>query len=492
MKRFFLLAIIIGLFGFVSYGAEVNNPILPGFNPDPSVCRVGDDYYLVTSSFMFYPGLPVYHSTDLVNWNLISHAIDDNNVRNFHFDGLGDNDGVWAPSIRYHDGKYYIAATLWRGGGNFILTADNPAGPWSDPVWVPGASGIDPSLFWDDDGKAYYIGNRFDFKQKWSGQVGIHIQEIDLDEVVTDTVRERKTGLRFAAPAYRLKGDNHIVSYGHASNAKYAEGPHLYKIGGAYLLLMAEGGSGAFHAVTAHWADSIFGPYRPQQINPVLTHRHFGNRYPVQNIGHADIVQTQNGDWYAVCLGNRYLEVDSVNSRFACPLGRETWLVEAAFQDGQLIMAPETGRVSERITAPALPSQKDCSLDHVYTPMTMKNLRLRKVTSHKWDYSRKVTDGSGVSGIILFRTVNGYYAFLKNKRSVVLRKVDKGMESVVAEIPFVGDSADLSIKADGMDLWFYCNGESVGGVQPFLPLCDDGKFNKFNGTGVGDILSIPD
>ena len=466
----------------------VNNPILPGFNPDPSVCRVGDDYYLVTSSFAFYPGLPVYHSKDLVNWELAGHAIDSDNIKGFHFEGLGDNDGIWAPSIRHHDGKYYISSTMWRGGGNFVLTADDPAGPWSDPVWVPDASGIDPTLFWDDDGRAYYVGNRFDFRQAWPGQVGIHIQEIDLDNIVTDTIRDAKTGLGFEAPAYRLKGDNHIVSYGHAANAKYAEGPHLYKIDGRYYLLMAEGGSGAYHAVTAHVSDSIFGPYRPQQINPVLTHRHLGDRYPVQNIGHADLVRTDDGRWYAVCLGNRYLPADSIGAGMACPLGRETWLVDVQFQDGQIIMAPGTGIVTSEIPRPELPWTPVSHQSVEYTPMTMKNLRLNKVSGHKWSYEREISDHSDESGIILFRTVNSYYSLRKTQQKVILTKIARGEESVVAEVPCTAKTVRLGIEADGMSLRFACDGRQIGPVQSYLPLCDDGKFNKFNGTGVGYIL----
>lgn len=466
----------------------VSNPILPGFNPDPSICRVGDDYYLATSSLSYFPGIPIYHSKDLVNWELIGHAIDKNNIDKFHFESAGDNDGVWAPTIRYYDGKFYISSTIWRGGGNFILTADNPAGEWSDPVWVPEAPGIDPTLFWDEDGKAYYLGNRYDFKQSWPGQVAIFIQEIDLDNTENGVVKDAKAGITFEAPIYRLKGDNHILGYGHAKNAKYAEGPHIYKIGGKYYLLMAEGGSGKYHAVTVLRGDSVTGPYSPQQINPVLTHRNLGENYPIQNIGHADLVQTQNGEWYAVCLGNRQIPIDSTMQKYACPLGRETWLTEVKFQEGQIIMAPEHGTVTTELRRPNLPWTPKNIKKQEYIPMTKKNVRLEKIMSHNWEYEKTVSDESNEQGIIVFRTVNSFYELIKSNDRIILNLISKGEKHTIEEIPYKRNTATLSVKADGMNLTFSCNGIRIGDVQSFLPLCDDGKYNKFNGTGVGYIM----
>ncbi len=499
MKRILLLNIIAALLCLAIDGqAQTNDdpqpgakPIRPGFNPDPSVCRVGDDYYLVTSSFAFYPGLPIYHSKDMVNWQLIGHAVDDNNIGKFHFRGIGDNDGLWAPTIRHNNGTFYISCTAWRSGGNFIITANDPRGPWSEPVWVPEASGIDPTLFFDDDGRSYYVGNRYDFKQAWRGQVGIHIQEIDLSKTVEGTVREKKTGLEFKAPTYRLKGENKIISYGHASNAGYAEGPHIYKIGSRYYLLMAEGGSGAYHAVTVSQSKSLFGPYQPQQVNPVLTHRHMGNRYPIQNIGHADIIETQRGEWYAICLGNRMLPIPGDDNKpYACPLGRETWLTPIEFQGDQLIFAPGTGKVETTVRRPQLPwtpvAKKE---EQCYTPLTMPNLRLKKLSSHRWHYERTVARKSDVKGIILFRTVNSYYLLEKNKKSIVLTKMEKGKSEIVAEVPCKDEENTLRIDADGMYLRFCYDGKQIGSMQSFLPLCDDRTFNKFNGTGVGDVLS---
>jgi len=121
------------------------NPILPGFYPDPSICRVDTDYYLVTSSFAYFPGIPIFHSNDLVNWKQIGHVLD--RVSQLNLDGLGHSDGIYAPTIRYHEGTFYLTTTNVYGGGNFIVTAPDPCGPWSDPIWLPEAPGIDPSLF---------------------------------------------------------------------------------------------------------------------------------------------------------------------------------------------------------------------------------------------------------------------------------------------------------------------------------------------------------
>lgn len=151
---------------FALKGQEIpkyyDNPVLSGFNPDPSICRVNDDYYMVTSSFIWYPGIPIYHSKDLVNWEVIGHAIDRPDM--IDMNGLNDNDGIWAVTIRYHNGIFYLITTAHKNGEHFYITATDPKEPWSAPVWLKDTAGIDPSLFWDDDGRCYYTGNFWDFK----------------------------------------------------------------------------------------------------------------------------------------------------------------------------------------------------------------------------------------------------------------------------------------------------------------------------------------
>lgn len=507
MKKTLLLLALLLLMTVVE--ARVKNPILPGFNPDPSICAVDSDYYLVTSSFVFVPGLPVYHSRDLVNWELIGHGIDRQNIDEFHFEGTNDNDGIWAPTIRYHDGLFYIVCTMHKSGGNFFITAKDPRGPWSDPVWIPGAQGIDPTLFWDDDGRCYYIGNRYDFKQQWQGQVGVWMQEINLDSIATATVKEPKTGLTFEGPSVQLKGEPTMLTYGHANNARYGEGPHIYKIGGTYYLLMAEGGSGGHHAVTVHSSKKLTGPYKAQQVNPVLSHRQMGTGYPIQNIGHADIIRAADGNLYAVCLGNRTLKDD--DGKRHSPLGRETFLVQVEQQGDQLIFAPGVGHVETEMERPDLPWHpfgeqaepwyglrglpkaatpssvvlQPEVLDSLATPACL----LQKLHGFQWTFSRDVTfstkKNNEWAGLTLYRTANSYYTLMKGKDCIRLIKREKGQSIVVAEQPCKDKTVHLTIEADSLRLRFLVDGQSIAPVQSMRPLCDDGKYNKFNGLGVG-------
>ncbi|MFI3249000.1 MAG: glycoside hydrolase family 43 protein, partial [Rikenellaceae bacterium] len=257
-----------------------DNPILPGYHPDPSICRVGDDFYLVNSSFEWFPGLPIHKSRDLVNWELIGYAMKEpekcpmNKINTF------------APTIRFHDGLFYLIVTCPGAGGNFYITAEDPAGEWSAPTMLPDADGIDPSIFWDDDNRCYYIGQTHAEPREWTGHNDIWMQELDLEQG-------------------KLVGERKNLSSGHASNAMWTEGPHLYKIDGNYLLLLAEGGTSYYHAVTIFHSDELWGPYVPDHANPILTHRHLGESYPTQAVGHADFVDTPNGEWWMVSLGKR-------------------------------------------------------------------------------------------------------------------------------------------------------------------------------------------
>jgi xylan 1,4-beta-xylosidase len=308
--------LLLSVFGFLMaqhVPENFKNPIIPGYHPDPSVCRVGDDYYLVNSSFEWYPGLPVFHSKDLVNWELIGYGVHRPNQVELPV-GLGDSRGTYAATIRHHEGVFYIINTCVQCNQNFYITATNPAGPWSDPVWL-GSHGIDPDLFWDDDGRCYYTGHGFrGEKRQWPMQEGAWMQELDL-----------KQG--------KLVGPWKQLTYGHASNARWTEGPHIYKIDGKYLLLMAEGGTGFHHGVTVFNSDSLWGPYIPNHSNPVITHRNLGNDYPIHSIGHADLVQIQNGEWWAVMLGKRLVDGHTM-------LARETFLTPVKFENQEDILTP--------------------------------------------------------------------------------------------------------------------------------------------------------
>jgi len=309
-----------------------HNPILAGFYPDPSICRVGEDYYLVTSTFEYFPGLPIFHSRDLVHWHQIGHVLD--RPSQLPLDGVRPSGGLYAPTIRYSQGVFYVINTLVDGAtksGNFIVTATDPAGPWSEPYWLDGADGIDPSLFFDDDGKASYVGTRLkagsDFKK---GQTEIWLQELDLGSM-------------------RLIGEPQVIWDGAVKNAVWSESPHIYKIGGRYYLITAEGGTAHHHSVMIARSDVITGPYEGNRGNPILTHRHLGLDYPIVGTGHADLVETQTGEWWMVLLAMRPYGGYYYN------LGRETFLAPVRWEEGWPIVSAGTGRIEFTYPVPNLP-----------------------------------------------------------------------------------------------------------------------------------------
>jgi xylan 1,4-beta-xylosidase len=310
------------------------NPIIPGFYPDPSLCRVGEDYYLITSTFEFFPGLPIFHSRDLIHWRQIGHVLD--RPSQLPLDGIRPSGGLYAPTIRYSNGTFYVINTLVDGldkKGNFIVTATDPAGPWSEPYWLADAPGIDPSLLFDEDGRAWYCGNRVPpTGEEYPGHREIWLQELDLAQM-------QLTGSKYSIWDGALKGN------------LYAEAPHIYKINGLYYLMIAEGGTAHNHAVTIARSQNITGPYEINPRNPILTHRHLGLDYPIVGTGHADIVETQNGEWWLVCLAMRPYGGYFYN------LGRETFMAPMTWEEGWPIVAPGAGKLLFEGSAPDLPEQ---------------------------------------------------------------------------------------------------------------------------------------
>jgi len=296
---------------------EFSNPVLAGFYPDPSMCRVGGDYYLVTSTFAYFPGLPVFHSRDLVNWEVIGHVMD--RPEQLNLDKQGVSRGLFAPSIRYHDGLFYVTCTLVDIGGNFVVTSPSARGPWSSPVWIPEINGIDPSMFFDDDGKAYIVYNSIppDDKPLYDGHRTIRMYAFD-----TRTLK--------------VAGKEQILVNGGTDITKkpvWIEAPHIFKRGGTYYLIAAEGGTGDQHSEVVFRSAAVGGPYVPFAGNPILTQRHLGpdRKAPITSTGHADFVQTEQGDWWAVFLGCRPYppyEKGYYNT------GRETFLAPVKWNDG--------------------------------------------------------------------------------------------------------------------------------------------------------------
>jgi xylan 1,4-beta-xylosidase len=307
------------------------NPILAGYYPDPSVTRAGDKFYLVSSTFAHWPGIPIHESVDLVHWRLVGHALSD--PTKVTFDGLGISRGVFAPAIEFHDDTFYIVNTLVGAGGNFVVTAKEAAGPWSDPKFLPNVDGIDPSLFFDDDGKAYLVHNGPPpGTPLYEGHTAIWIHEFDARTLTA--------------------GDKKLLVNGGVDLAKkpiWIEGPHLYKVKGWYYLLCAEGGTERNHSVVVFRSKSPFGPFEPAADNPILTQRDLAaNRAdPVTNTGHADLVQYRDGSWWAVFLGSRPYEGFRYNT------GRETFLLPVTWKDGWPRILPQGQPVP---TAPKAPN----------------------------------------------------------------------------------------------------------------------------------------
>jgi xylan 1,4-beta-xylosidase len=288
----------------------IRNPILPGFNPDPSIVRVGDDYYVATSTFEWFPGVQVHHSRDLVHWRLVARPL----TRASQLDMRGDPDscGVWAPCLTHADGRFYLIYTDVKRYGrtttagasgaslrdyhNYLVTSHRIDGDWSDPVYL-NSSGFDPSLFHDDDGRKYLLNMLWDHRPGQNRFAGIVLQEYSPEE-------------------QRLVGQRHMIFAG--TPIGFTEGPHLYKRDGWYHLLTAEGGTGWGHAVTMARSRAILGPYELHPDVYVLTARERPDA-PLQRTGHADLVETPAGETYMVYLCGRPL-----GNRGRCTLGRET------------------------------------------------------------------------------------------------------------------------------------------------------------------------
>ena len=307
----------------------ITNPILKGFNPDPSICRVGDDYYIATSTFEWFPGVQIHHSKDMKNWRLVSRPL--NRVSQLDMLGNPDSGGVWAPQLSYNAGQFWLIYSdmkvvrgAFKEGYNYLVTCDTIDGDWSEPIYLNG-SGFDPSLFHDDDGKQWLVNMVWDHREKNHSFYGIVLQQYS-------NFRER------------LVGETKIIFKG--SKYGLTEAPHLYKIGEYYYLLTAEGGTGYGHMATLARSKSIEGPYEMHPENPLITSR-FYVKNPIQKAGHASWVQAADGEWYLVYLCGRpivgdgrytdkymeYADGDQLGRTY-CPLGRETSIAKMVWRDG--------------------------------------------------------------------------------------------------------------------------------------------------------------
>ncbi len=287
----------------------IQNPILRGFNPDPSIIRVGEDYYIATSTFEWFPGVQIHHSKDLKNWKVIAHPLD--RLSQLDLKGNPDSCGVWAPCLSYDNGVFYLVYSnvrsfdgVWKDTPNFLVTATDITGEWSDPIYLS-SRGFDGSMFHTDDGKKYFLNMLLDHRQnKFFG--GIELQEYDL---------EKK----------QLIGEVYYLHSG--SSLGCTEGPHIFKKNGYYYLILAEGGTEYGHAVSVARSSSLLGPYVLHPDISIVTCRE-NKTYSLQKAGHGDFVQTPDGKWYVVFLVGRPL-----NDHGRCILGRETAIEEITWNE---------------------------------------------------------------------------------------------------------------------------------------------------------------
>lgn len=288
----------------------ITNPILTGFNPDPSICRVGEDYYIATSTFEWFPGVMIYHSKDLKNWKLVSTPV--NRRSQLNMLGNPDSGGVWAPCLSYADGKFWliysdvkeVQGNNWKDTYNYLITCDTIDGEWSEPIYM-NSSGFDPSLFHDDDGRKYFMNMVWDYRVPHHRFYGIVLQEYSHEEK-------------------KLIGETKIIFKG--TDLGLTEAPHIYKINGYYYLLTAEGGTKFEHAATIARSKTIDGPYEVHPQNPLISSWSHP-RLKLQKAGHGSIVHTHTDEWYFVHLTGRPLRRPNtplLDNRGYCPLGRET------------------------------------------------------------------------------------------------------------------------------------------------------------------------
>ncbi|RXG32408.1 glycoside hydrolase family 43 protein [Leeuwenhoekiella marinoflava] len=493
---------------------EFYNPILQGCYPDPAITRKGEDYYLVASSFAMFPGVPIFHSKDLVNWKQIGHVLDRESQLDVHDTGISQ--GVYAPGITYNPNNdtFYMITTAFAGGlGNIVVKTKDPMQGWGEPIKLD-FEGIDPSLFFDDDGKAYVVHNDAPDKGKelYQGHRVIKVWEYDVEH---DQV---------------IKGTDKIIVDGGVDITEkpiWIEAPHLYKKAGNYYLMCAEGGTGGWHSEVIFMGDSPKGPFEPAPSNPILTQRYFpSNRENMVDwAGHADLVEGPDGKYYGVFLGVRPNTENRVNT------GRETFILPVdwsgtypVFENGLVPMKPKlelpegvTNKTSEKGYFPNgnFTFEEDFSnkqLDYRWIGLrgpreafikqgkkgleikpfeteitelkptsTLFHRQMHKTFTFSTDLAYKPKSENDFAGITCYQNERFNYAFGITKKDkayyIVLQRTEKGNSEVLASKP-ISLSENISLKV-----------EADNDVYTFSFSTDDTAFTKLGDSVSGDILS---
>ncbi len=345
---------------------KIENPIIRGFYPDPSVCKANGKYYITCSSFQYFPGVPIFESEDLVNWKQVGHCLTRLDQVELH--KINSSGGVFAPTLRYHDGMFYMVTNNNTFGRNFYVSADKIDGDWSAPIFVD-QEGIDPSLLFDGD-KVYFTSNGSDENGK-----GCILQcEIDI-----------RTGRKLT---------DSIPIWG-GSGGRYLESPHLYHIGDWYYLMVAEGGTEYGHMITYARSRRPFGTFEAYQGNPVLTNRNLGgNENLIQGIGHGDLIEDESGNWFILCLGFRQSGIWSPFHH----LGREVFLAPVQWQADGWFTAGDRGTVNRWMELPVEALQQNRRQYDLSSAGGLKNMRWIYLRDRREENYREEDGGVALRG----------------------------------------------------------------------------------------------
>lgn len=455
---------------------DLPNPILPGFHPDPSVVAVGDDCYIVNSTFHYYPGVPVYHSRDLAHWEQIGNVLDRPSQLPLH--ETTSWLGIYAPTIRYNDGTYYMITTNVGNGGNFMVTATDPSGPWSEPIWLE-QQGIDPSLYFEG-GKCYMVSNP--------------------DAVITLCEIDPVTGKTLSPSKPIWKG----------TGGRFPEGPHIYRKGGWYYLLISEGGTELAHKLTIARSRRIYGPYKSNPANPILTHcSHAGQENIIQGTGHGDMFQRPDGSWWIVFLAYRRYGGDFHH------LGRETFIAPVTWEKGwpvvnggNPIQENNPEGVSKRYEWDTIgpewmhiqqPQVENYALADGRLLLTGNGdgfewgnwhptALLRRQESADASIRTSVSLSSdGEAGLVVYQIFSGFATLsvrkIGGRAEAVVRLQVRSVEKEEAVIPLRGAEAELEISSIGDKYHFLVNGHEVATLES--PLLSSEVAGGFTGVTWG-------